>query len=63
MKYLATMTQLQKLDLRGTQVNDAGLAYLKRLPQLEEICLVKTNATDAGIQDLQKALSNLKIER
>ena len=36
----------------GTQVSDAGLAYLKELPNLRCVKLDGTRATDAGLKHL-----------
>jgi hypothetical protein len=45
-------------------ISDAGLCQLKGLTSLKSIVLKSNStATEAGIQDLQKALPKLKIER
>jgi hypothetical protein len=44
-------------------VTDAGLAHLKALHQLEELSLKGSKVTDAGVQELQKALANVKVDR
>ena len=41
------------VDLRQTEVTDAGLEHLKRLPRLESLNLTRTKVTDAGMQHLE----------
>lgn len=48
-----------ELNLRGTDVTDAGLANLKELPYLTRLHLEKTKITDAGLQHLSD-LKNLE---
>ena len=54
---------LKRLDLSGTQITDAGLAYLKDFAELETLDVRNTRVTAAGIQGLQKALPRLRITR
>ncbi|MGA2063212.1 MAG: hypothetical protein ABSG67_22300 [Thermoguttaceae bacterium] len=63
LKHLKGLTNLIFLDLSNSYVSNAGLVHLKGLKKLETLDLSKTNVTDAGVQDLQKTLPNLKIER
>jgi len=51
---LATLRipSLKMLNLRGTQITDAGLEHLKQLPQLQELNLVRTGITDDGLRHL-----------
>ena len=49
--------------LKSTPVTDAGLQHLRGLTQLQELSLHSTQVTDAGVNDLQKALSNVKVTR
>ncbi len=57
---LKGLTKLKKLDLRFTQITDAGLAHLKGLTKLEELHLgYNTNTTDAGLAHL-KGLTKLE---
>ena len=53
------LTQLQSLDLAGTQVTDAGLEHLKGLTQLQSLDLGQTQVTDAGLEHL-KGLTQLQ---
>ncbi len=62
MEYLADIN-LKCLNLSGTKITDEGLKNLKGMPNLTMLLLYKTNITKAGVNDLQKALPNLKIER
>ena len=48
-----------KVDLRGSQVSDAGLKHLKGLTQLQELNLNDTKVSDAGLQHL-KGLTQLQ---
>jgi len=47
----------------GFAVTDAGLAHLKGLTSLKWLAVAKTKVTDVGVNDLQKALPNVKITR
>jgi Leucine-rich repeat (LRR) protein len=51
-------TNLTYLDLKDTNVTDAGLKELKHLKNLEELNLVGTKVTDAGMKELK----NIKHE-
>ncbi|MCY2990029.1 MAG: hypothetical protein NTY19_19470 [Planctomycetota bacterium] len=51
------------VDLRDTQVTDAGLEHLRGLTQLIFLDLANTQVTDKGVAELQKALPNCKITR
>ena len=59
--HLQSPPQLRKLSVEAP-VTDSGLAHLKALRQLEELSLKGTKATDAGVQELQKALANVKAD-
>jgi hypothetical protein len=63
LKHLKGLTNLIFLDLNNTAVTDVGLEHIKGLTILETLNLGKTKVTDAGVNDLQKALPNLKIDR
>jgi selenocysteine-specific translation elongation factor len=52
---------LQSLDLSGIKVTDAGLKALKELKNLQVLDIDRI--TDEGVEDLQKALPNLTINR
>ena len=54
LKDLAELTQLQSLDLGGTEVSDVGLRELAELKQLQTLNLRGTKVTsdDAGLKDL-----------
>jgi len=54
----ADLRRARRLDLCGSNVTDAGLAYLSRLAQLESIDLRYTHVTDKGLVHLQ-GLENL----
>jgi hypothetical protein len=50
------------LNLYGTDITDKGLSYLSDCKNIKTIYLWKTNATLLGINQLKKALPNVKIE-
>jgi internalin A len=61
LKRLEGLTQLQKLNLWGTQITDSGLQHLKGLKQLRLLLLAGTKVTDEGVKELQQALPNCEI--
>jgi hypothetical protein len=61
--HLKGLTSLQLLSLDKTRVTDAGLAHLEGLTSLKWLAVAKTKVTDAGVNDLRKALPNVKITR
>ena len=54
---------LQSLDLRKTEITDAGLVNLKGLTGLQWLYLMGTKVTEAGVAELKKALPNCKIAK
>jgi Leucine-rich repeat (LRR) protein len=63
MEHLKGLRQLQKLDLGGAKVTDAGLEHLKGLTKLQSLDLIFTNVTDQGVKKLQQALPKCEIRR
>ena len=59
LKPLAGLSELEQLEVRYTQVTDAGLEYLKGLAKLRELDVMHTKVTDAGLVHL-KTLQNLE---
>jgi hypothetical protein len=55
------LTKLQTLNLRLTQVSDAGLAHLRGLTELQTLDLGTTRVTAEGVKDLRKALPGCRI--
>ena len=51
---LLPFRKLRRLNLRGTQISDAGLLRLSKLPDLQELDVSGTQVTDAGIQRFKK---------
>lgn len=51
--------RLTQLNLRGTEVNDEGLAFLKDQVTLKKLHLERTKITDKGLESL-KGLVNLE---
>jgi hypothetical protein len=63
-KELGEFKQLRFLNLRQTQVTDAGLMELKRgLTNFARVDLQGTKVTDAGVKQLQQSLPNAQIVR
>ena len=60
--HLKGLTNLQELDLAGTQVTDAGLVHLKGLTNLQELDLSYTQVTEGGVQEQRQALPNCNIQ-
>jgi len=53
------LASLERLDLNGTRVTDAGLEHVKGLTNLQWLCLTRTKVTDAGLVHLE-GLTNLQ---
>ena len=54
---LEDLPDLQRLDLVGTQVTDAGLACLEGLPKLEEVGAARTSISPGAIERLLRSLA------
>lgn len=65
MKVVAAFTGLERLDLRLSQVGDAGLAHLAGLQLLEYLDLGETKVTDEGLRHLTglSQLAELRLQR
>jgi internalin A len=61
--HLKSLPLLQIVALEDTAITDAELVHLKALTQLQELNLKGTKVTETGIQELQKALPKVKVER
>jgi hypothetical protein len=59
LKFLWGLSQLQELDISGTQITDAGLRNVSRLGTLQQVNLARTKITDAGLEYL-KSLKRLR---
>ena len=57
--HLEGLTQLEELNLKGTEVTDSGLKHLKGLTKLKRLELPFRIITDAGLEHL-KHLINLQ---
>ena len=55
----ARLSEVQRLELTGMRLTDAGLAHLKGLARLESLYLNGTRVTDAGLAHL-KELTGLR---
>ena len=58
---LSDMPDLHFLNLRNTQITDAGLGHLASMRQLKTILLADTQVTDEGVRKLQEALPDAII--
>ena len=57
--HLREMTELEKLELSGTQISDAGLSHLRNLAKLKSLSLDQTRVAGPGLVHLEH-LPNLK---
>ena len=55
------LAECLELDLRNTEVSDAGLVHLRQLTKLRFLYLSDTNVTEEGVAMLQKALPDCEI--
>jgi hypothetical protein len=62
LKYLADLTELQSLEIRGTKVTNAGLKYLRGLRKLKILHVAGTAVTLSGIEELRRSLPNMKAD-
>ena len=60
---LTLFSNLDVLNLKNTEVSDAGLTHLKGLSKLTTLCLERTQVTDAGAKELMRAMPTLTISR
>ncbi len=60
--YIASLSNLQGLQLRKTKITDAALPFLLKLSHLRELELPYTFGRNAGLT-LKQALPNCKIRR
>jgi hypothetical protein len=51
------------LSATETKLNDSSLEQLKAFPQLRKLHICETEVTDAGVAELEKTLTNVKVER
>jgi len=58
---LAGIGPVQWVDLRDTQVTDAGLAYLHSLQGLKGVWLFRAPVTSAGLATLRRSIPHLHI--
>lgn len=63
MEQAARLPGLDRLEVIGSPITDAGLANLKTLTKLSVVHLDGTQVTDAGVEELKRALPNLTIYR
>ena len=65
LEHVAALTDLEELDLHGTEISDAGLGYLKNLTRLRKLNLLGADVTDAGLEQLSglRELEELNLYR
>ena len=59
--HVATLDDLEVLNIYSTDVSDASIPLLKRLTKLKELHLAWTKVTESGIADLRRALPGLEV--
>jgi WD40 repeat protein/serine/threonine protein kinase/Leucine-rich repeat (LRR) protein len=60
-EHVASLKQLQSLDLTDNKITDTGLEHLESLENLQELYINGTKVTAAGVARLQKALPDCEI--
>ena len=60
-EYGAGLTNLEYLNLYGTEITDAGLSNLEGMKKLKKLYVWQTKVTDKGIAQLRKALPGVEI--
>jgi hypothetical protein len=62
---IAKLSQLEKLDLGGPDIDDRGLQYLAGMKNLRALDVQTTKVTTGGeaVKQLQKELPNCKIRQ
>lgn len=63
LRSLASLTELQQLDLHDTAVTDGGVPLLSTLKALKTLDLRGTKVTEQGIADLARSLPECQIVR
>src|SRR5215469_11849815 len=53
LKYIGTLSHLEKLDLTATEVGDLGVVGLRPLTGLRELVLNSTSVSDSGLTNLR----------
>ncbi len=61
MEPVATLANLELLDIQGSEVTDAGLERLEAMPNLKEIWASRTRITAGGANRIKAKRPNLKI--
>ena len=62
MAYIKQLSQLEQLNLYGTNISDEGLIQLTSLKNLSQIYLWKTKVTMSGIEQFKKIHPKVTIE-
>jgi hypothetical protein len=61
MESLSELSEIKELYLDGTQISDSGLKYLEGLKNMRYLSLSGTEVSSKGIDNLKKALPQLKV--
>jgi hypothetical protein len=63
LEYISGLTHLEYLYLSHSTITDDSLYYLKRLHNLKTLNVVGTDVSESGIEDLQKELPNIEVDK
>jgi len=61
--FLKDIQDLKVLDLRGTQISDAGIEKIVPLKTLQSVMFTRTHVSPDGIKKLKQARPDLAITR
>ena len=59
--FLASLSQLEYLNLYGTRITDKSLKSLSALKNLRQLFVWQTGVTTKGVEELRKSLPKLKV--
>jgi hypothetical protein len=54
LKLFTALKDVEKLELYGAEITDAGMTSLSQFPQLKDLTLENTDITNDGIKELAK---------
>ena len=60
---IASLAELERLNLYATGVSDAGIVHIKKLSHLKYLNLSYTQVTNQGAAEIRQALPNCRIEK
>lgn len=62
MRHFRDLKKLERLELRGNSITDAGIEELIQMPHLQSVELWQTSVTEDGLAKLRAALPHCRIE-